>query len=1003
MLPELVDFKAEIVLVMNSGVQFLDFGIEYLPKKEPPGEFAEHPGTTSLARLEYDQRRDRYVHPAKPDSAVRPLLSVPMEESLTLLQDIWLPIPILRVSVGERFDEGPSNWARGRITALVPDQDREHPTHTHRITIACDTRVYPSREDTRYLAPTLDDVQGGKQFCLAHRAHWMGWFLDSQKAQKSWVTEWVEEVFRDHAQSRLRMPQEDIDAAIKNRVHQAHYLNVLHVLGKVGRNGQPLRLRIRSHAPEDPDRHIPVDLLLDVGNSRTCGILIENHPQENDGLRNRYELALRDLSQPQYVYAEPFPSRVEFAQAMFGKEHFSHNSGRHDAFVWPTMVRIGKEAALLAARRRGTEKPTGLSSPKRYLWDTEPYEPGWRLNTAFMGTETGEPLATLAPFANLINELGEPLYEKEQRLRQPVFNPRYTRSSLMMFMLSEIIAQAVMQINSPAQRLRQSNAETPRFLRSITLTVPPSMPKPERDIFRDRVTEAMHLVWKAQAWHPKDACPKDADDDPDSRPFPAFPAIRVEWDEATCGQVVYLYSEIKNNFSGHTEEFFDLMRRSDGDGGGMGGDRKLTVASVDIGGGTTDLVITDFELDQGEGMNVFIVPKQRFRDGFKLAGDDIVLQVIQMFIVPALAKALESHGVKNPRPLLARLIGADAMDVQDETLRQQLTLQVFYPLGLRVLMEYEHYDYLSPMGLGMHTFGSLLSTSRPSPEVLDYVAGAVRREVGGGQADFDLLATPLEIELKDVHHRFMSGHMDIYRTIRALCEVIYLYQCDVLLLTGRPSLLPGIQALFRALLPLPPGRIVPMHNYHTGGWYPFSRDGRIDDPKTTAAVGAMLCILGRGYLPDFFFRADTLRPYSTVRFIGQMDDNGIISKKNEFYRDVDLDNEEYELPEEPFSMRGPMRLGFRQLPIERWPAAPLYTLSFAEDKLLDQVYKEGEVVRVSLKQERRKPGSERFCVLAAQTSTGNRPSAIKLQLNTLANVGITETSYWLDSGRIYKP
>ncbi len=933
-----------------------------------------------------------------------------MEQSLTLLEDIWLPIPILRVSVGERFDEGPSNWARGRITALKPDEDREHNTHTHRITIACDTRVYPPREDTRYLAPTLEDVQGGKQFCLAHRAHWMGWFLDSQKAQKSWVTEWIEEVFRDHAPGRLRMIQEDIDAAIKNREHQAHYLNFLHVLGKVGRKGQPLRLRIRSHAPEDPDRHIPVDLLLDVGNSRTCGILIENHPQENDGLRNRYELALRDLSQPQYVYAEPFASRVEFAQAMFGKENFSHNSGRHDAFVWPTMVRIGKEATQLAARRHGTEKPTGLSSPKRYLWDTESYEPGWRLNTAFMSTEAGEPLATLAPFASLINELGEPLYKLDPQDRQPVFNPRYSRSSLMMFMLSELIAQAVMQINSPAQRLRQSNAETPRFLRSITLTVPPSMPKPERDIFRDRVAEAMHLVWKAMAWHQKDAVPSD----PANSPFPAFPVIRVEWDEATCGQVVYLYSEIMNNFGGHTEEFFNLMRRTDGDGRDNRDDRKLTVGSVDIGGGTTDLVITDFELDQdGKGMNVFIEPQQRFRDGFKLAGDDIILQVIQEFILPALYRALKDHGVKEPRPLLARLIGTDARDAQDETLRQQLTMQVFYPLGLQVLLAYEQYDCLNPKGLGAQTFASLLPHGHsPSKEVLDYVSGAVRREPGTGKVDFDLLATPLEIDLKDLHHRFISrtGGLDIcMTTIPALCEVVHAYHCDVLLLTGRPSLLPGIQALFRALLPLPPGRIVPMHNYHTGGWYPFSRDGRIDDPKTTAAVGAMLCVLGRGLLPDFFFRSDTLRSYSTVRFIGLIDKNGKIEKKDEFYRNVDLDDEKYELPEEPFPMHGPMRLGFRQLPIERWPGAPLYILSFAdaEGKVVDQSYKEGEVVRVSLGQDRLRPGSERFCVLRAESGRGNQPKAIqpkaiKLQLNTLANVGITETSYWLDSGRIYK-
>ncbi len=80
-------------------------------------------------------------------------------------------------------------------------------------------------------------------------------------------------------------------------------------------------------------------------------------------------LKLRDLSAPEHVYTEPFESRVEFSQAFFGKDHCSVRSGRHDAFQWPTIARIGGEAGRLAARRKGSEGSTGLSSPKRYLWD----------------------------------------------------------------------------------------------------------------------------------------------------------------------------------------------------------------------------------------------------------------------------------------------------------------------------------------------------------------------------------------------------------------------------------------------------------------------------------------------------------------------------------------------------------------------------------------------------------------------------------------------------------
>ena len=50
-----------------------------------------------------------------------------------------------------------------------------------------------------------------------------------------------------------------------------------------------------------------------------------------------------------------------------------------------------------------------------------------------------------------------------------------------------------------------------------------------------------------------------------------------------------------------------------------------------------------------------------------------------------------------------------ALKVQDALLRQQLTLQVFSPIGLRVLKEYEGYDPMQKTNaLNGKTFGELL-------------------------------------------------------------------------------------------------------------------------------------------------------------------------------------------------------------------------------------------------------------------------------------------------------
>jgi len=990
MYPKKTTYEKRITLVMDSGVQFLDFAVKLDLRRMPPGEFVRPGSDLPLARLIYDERGNFFYHPARPGESVGPAYSLGMDQSITLLQGLWLPLPFFRFSPPRSFDQGPSNWARARIIAL-PEADLDG--NTHRITFAFDTSVFEYRSDTAYLAPTSEDVRAGATFDLAHRADEMGWFLDLV-----WVDDWLREVFSEQAAlPPVRMQPDDIERECRELYHQAHYLNLLHVLG--GALPVP-QIRVVSNRSSDLHHAIPVDLVLDVGNSRTCGILVEDHPQENDGLSKRYELELRDLTRPEQVYCDPFESRVEFAQATFGKDDFSVRSGRSEAFQWPTIARVGPEAGNLAARRRGTEGATGLSSPKRYLWDEDAYQPGWRFNYAYVKSDI-EPHATAAPVANLINEQGVPLYSLPLDDRMPVFHPRYCRSSLMTFMLCEVLAQALMQINSPAQRLRMSHSRVPRHLRTIILTVPPSMPKPEREIFARCMEHAIGLVWKAMGWHAGDDAPDFRDQASRAAAWPHLPRVHIQWDEATCGQVVYLFNETQNNFGGRPEEFFAVMRRPD-----QRHRKALTVASIDIGGGTTDLVITDYRLDEGTGSNVYIVPVQRFRDGFKVAGDDILLDAIHQFILPALAAALQQAGIGNPDELLSRLVGSEPVSVQEGVLRQQLSLQVFAPLGLRLLKAYEHYDPLDAGTLLAGTFGELLGAAQPTAEVIEHVAAAVRRKLGPGSARFALDAVPLAVSLRRVHESFINGRMNIAKPLGALCEVVQRYRCDVLLLTGRPSCLPGVQALFHKLAPLPPARILALNHYRTGGWYPFNKEGRIEDPKTTAAVGAMLCLLSRDLrLPNFYFRAAAFKPYSTLKYLGLIDNNNLIKADNVYYHDIDLDSPDYLLPETSFDMRGTLRLGFRQLPCARWSASPLYSLSIENSRLRTRVAADGLVlkVRLGIKPSRNPDeGSETFEFRGAESDGGAVGSRdIRLRLNTLPDTGLGETQYWLDSGSVF--
>ena len=121
----------------------------------------------------------------------------------------------------------------------------------------------------------------------------------------------------------------------------------------------------------------------------------------------------------------------------------------------------------------------------------------------------------------------------------------------MTFSLTEVLLQALTLMNSPQQRGRRAHAETPRRLRRIVLTLPTGMPLAERLIFRKRAEAARDLVWMMMGWKLDDV---------------AAPAPRVltDWDEASCTQLVYLYTEVARNFGGDARRFFQIARKPRG-------------------------------------------------------------------------------------------------------------------------------------------------------------------------------------------------------------------------------------------------------------------------------------------------------------------------------------------------------------------------------------------------------------------------------------------------------
>ena len=123
------------------------------------------------------------------------------------------------------------------------------------------------------------------------------------------------------------------------------------------------------------------------------------------------------------------------------------------------------------------------------------------------------------------------------------------------------------------------------------------------------------------------------------------PELVIDWDEASCSQQVFLFNEISEIYSHDAQQYFkDYGREREVDGKSRD---TLRIASVDIGGGTTDLMITTYNCDESD----VIYPIQEFREGFRIAGDDILYGVIKEAVLPSISDHLSALGASNAQKL----------------------------------------------------------------------------------------------------------------------------------------------------------------------------------------------------------------------------------------------------------------------------------------------------------------------------------------------------------------
>ncbi len=768
----------------------------------------------------------------------------------------WLPMPMFEMHNGVSADV-PYAWCRVKIDRTG---EGEMPgSYKYRFTWAFDTQI--STDDMAIFRPTFP-VEGidRLEFALCNQVSNLLSFM-SPNGDFTVFSHYIAELL-------------GLDTSGSAYKYVGWYIYLINFIRKIGASPEVTLHRCPA------EREIPVDLVLDIGNSRTCGLLFENGDFTKVAM-----LALRDLSDPSQTYDHPFDMRLVFRQADFANDIVIEDE---DMFRYPSMVRVGDEAKKLVYRSVQSEglwaSTTNYSSPKRYLWDTRMFKQKWE----FLTTET-DPLYIreaeniyVPGLSDMFDAAGELIRDNDNVLETTDGHTHYSRASLMTFVLVEVLQQALMQINSVEFR-KYGDVNCKRILRNLILTCPTAMPKSEQIKLRQCAMDAFDAL---KAVYPEGKLP-------DIKVYPSVEKLagghedsvygenNATWtyDEATCCQLVYLYAEIAQRYKGRAREFFDLKGhvRPELEAEGYK-DKAITVASVDIGAGTTDVMVCTYMCSgNDEGT---LTPRPIFWDSFYVAGDDILRNIIQNVIIEApgsgdpemgsiysaLSARLEAMSVDeiaaipimsssgfyrgvigdlrsaedNPKVmkelkqhlatgLLRNFFGVDSsmLDDRDRRCRVDFNTQISHPMA-QFFMEQLRLHRPSRV----YSFVDIFNDIRPSEYLLDY------------------FANHFGFRFEDLKWRFEPEHIaDVVKStmeklMQQISVMLYAHNCDIIVLAGRPTSIDAITELFVKYLPVTPDRLVRLNEYRVGQWYPLADpEGYFRDQKAVVAVGAMV-----GYL-----------------------------------------------------------------------------------------------------------------------------------------------------------
>ncbi|MBU0764987.1 MAG: virulence factor SrfB, partial [Bacteroidetes bacterium] len=801
--------------------------------------------------------------------------TVRARESIEAFEGVWLPVPYFRKrSADDDVHNGPESWARMWF-GKIPVSEKKDDNFTHYMVFALDTKCDNAKEPEVnrevYNIPNFVDAEGASVFICSTNLD-----INYNFCAREWVDEWIE---TEYIEKKKTLNLKKTDYMF---YYIGLYMNLLKTLNRA--NAFPgISLHAGYTGKGTGGHSIEVDLVLDIGNSRTCGLLIETTKiNQMFNFSDASPLEIRDLTYPYKAYCESFEMRLAFVKPRFGKEGAFIKSGNMDAFKWPSIVRIGREATRHIVINNDTNSNFTMSSPKRYLWDDFKREFPWCfitdekrgannvLSVPAIFEGVSESFTSDGKF--LPREIEKAKEDGAETLPMQGLTPLYSRKSLMTFVFIELFLHAINQINSYAFRKKHGQEYVPRKLKRIVITCPTAMTQRERFTLRDLAIEAILSLKQSFGESFIDSIKIDdmenieldsveEEEEKGLRIIPLprdviRPADRKrDWayDEATCSQLAYVYGEIAHRYKGNANLYFKTVGKKR-KGSAIPDQPTVTLASVDIGGGTTDIMVCSYQSDPASDITV-LTPDPVFWEGFNLAGDDILRKVIERIILPVIAEEAKRCGCRDTVGIMNILFGPDLglTSADDRTMRAQFTNQIALPIAYGII-QHASEDRTNET----RSFDSFfIDYPRPNQHLIDFIDRTFVKK--GGATGFEISKLSWTLFKEGVNTVVKDT---VEKMIGDICTVISQYDCDYVLLAGRPTVMPVMREMFLKYLPVPPDRVVQLGNYRIGTWYPFAdATGRIKDPKTCVAVGATIALMGGklNRLEDFRINTGLLR------------------------------------------------------------------------------------------------------------------------------------------------